>query len=158
MSEVKRITKFYGNGTNSIKDYNYNSIKANERKKQREHEAEIIRNGTGEFADYLRDKQRKQNRNYSCKKRVEDILMSEEFSYFCTLNASRYCRRPIELLIAANEFLDTQKVNYVVVLEAFYDGRRGYHLHVLTDKKIDLLKWINTYGGNISHGFSNCMN
>lgn len=148
--EKKKTTILHGNGHIEYKECPYDSFQAEFRKKEREKKLQFIRENPGELAERIHSNMNKINRNCTGKKRVKDICNSTEYNYFGTLNCKKYCRNPKKLLDLAYEYLNAQNIMFVVVLEAFSDGRKGFHIHVLSDKSFNLDVWARRYLGHVA--------
>ena len=148
--EKKKTTTLYGNGHIEYKECPYDSFQTELQKKEREKKLQFIKENPGELADCMRSNINKINRNCTGKKRLKDICNSTEYRYFGTLNCFRYCHNPKKLLDLAHNYLRSQNIMFVVILEAFADSRKGFHLHVLSDKPFNLDVWAKRYLGRVA--------
>ena len=145
----KKITEIhYANGVIVKKESNYDSLKAEERIRENEKLRQFMYEHP-EKAEAIRAKLNKKTRNYNSVKRTIDSGMTlNGLKCFITLNCYKYRYQPKELLDVAKDFIKKFSDNYIIVLEAFNDGHKGYHIHALSDKKVDIHRWASTFGGH----------
>ncbi|MGT2910752.1 hypothetical protein ACVR1I_03425 [Streptococcus cameli] len=94
----------------------------------------------------------KRNTRYKKRSRARERLLSFKSTHFVTLTVqenSELRLNPKKLFKIGKNFLSSTGVTFTLILERYNDG--GYHLHALTDGKINLTDWCELVNADINN-------
>lgn len=94
----------------------------------------------------------KRNTRYKKWSRARERLLSFKSTHFITLTVqenSEFRTNPSKLFQLGKQFLLSTGLTFTLILESYNEG--GYHLHALTDGKINLNDWCELTDANINN-------